>query len=138
MCVGAPWGGRSSGRPIRYGSRGGGNGGGGAYAGTPAVSSSTEGSCGGGGITREVEPFRGRESEVLARRARVAGGSMAVLESEKGTTPARRAISCSPSCQCIASAARHGIAISSATLDHISALNLVLLAFDHAVWLHEP
>lgn len=49
---------------------------------------------------------------------------MAELDSENGTTPARRAISCSPSCQCIASAALHGIAISSATFDHISALNL--------------
>lgn len=49
---------------------------------------------------------------------------MAVLDKENGTTPARRAISCSPSCQCMASAARHGMAISSATLDHISALNL--------------
>jgi len=47
------------------------------------------------------------------------------LEREKGTTPARRAMSASPSCQCIASAARHGTAISSATLDHISGLNLV-------------
>ena len=42
--------------------------------------------------------------------------------SEKGTTPARRAISCSPRCQCIASAARQGMAISSATLAHISGL----------------
>lgn len=50
---------------------------------------------------------------------------MAALERENGTTPARRAISCSPSCQCMASAARHGMAISSATLDHISALNLL-------------
>lgn len=33
-------------------------------------------------------------------------------------------MSASPSCQCIASAARHGTAISSATLDHISGLNL--------------
>lgn len=47
-----------------------------------------------------------------------------LLLRENGTTPARRAISCSPSCQCMASAARQGIAISSATLDHISALNL--------------
>jgi hypothetical protein len=49
---------------------------------------------------------------------------METLESEKGTTPARRAISASPSCQCIASAARQGTAISSATFDHISGLNL--------------
>lgn len=75
-------------------------------------------------MAREVEVFRGRVKEVLARRVRVVGGSMAALDSEKGTTPARRAISCSPSCQCMASAARQGMAISSATLDHISALNL--------------
>lgn len=86
------------------------------------MSSSTEGSC--GGFERDPELFLGRDSDVLARRVLVVGGSIAVLEREKGTTPARRAISCSPSCQCIASAARHGIAISSATLDHISALNL--------------
>lgn len=49
---------------------------------------------------------------------------MEVLDSENGTTPALRAISCSPNCQCIASAALHGMAISSATLAHISALNL--------------
>lgn len=102
----------------------GGNGGPGAYAGTPAVSSSTEGSCG-GGIWRETDPFLDLDREELARRVLVGGGSMAVLEREKGTTPARRAISCSPNCQCIASAARHGMAISSATLDHISALNLL-------------
>lgn len=46
------------------------------------------------------------------------------LDSVKGTTPARRAISASPSCQCMASAALHGTAISSATLAHISGLNL--------------
>jgi hypothetical protein len=89
------------------------------------VSSSTEGNCG-GGIERDADPFLGRDKEVLALRVLGAGGSMAELDNEKGTTPARRAISCSPSCQCIASAARHGIAISSATLDHISALNLQL------------
>lgn len=76
-------------------------------------------------MARDVELFRGRENEVLARRVRVAGGSIAVLDRENGTTPARRAISCSPSCQCMASAARQGMAISSATLDHISALNLL-------------
>ena len=43
---------------------------------------------------------------------------------ENGVTPARFAISCSPICQCIASTALHGIAISSATLDHMSARNL--------------
>lgn len=45
-------------------------------------------------------------------------------DSEKGTTPALRAMSVSPSCQCIASAARQGTCISSATLAHISGLNL--------------
>jgi len=49
-----------------------------------------------------------------------------LFDKEKGTTPARLAISCSPSCQCIASAARHGMAISSATFAHISGLNLFL------------
>jgi hypothetical protein len=53
-----------------------------------------------------------------------AGASAVILDRENGITPARRAISASPSCQCIASAARHGTAISSATLDHISGLNL--------------
>jgi hypothetical protein len=52
------------------------------------------------------------------------GGSVELLDNEKGTTPARRAMSASPSAQCIASAARQGTAISSATLDHISGLNL--------------
>jgi hypothetical protein len=47
------------------------------------------------------------------------------MEEEKGTTPARCAISCSPRRQCIASTARHGMTSSSATFDHISALNLV-------------
>lgn len=86
------------------------------------MSSSTDGSC--GGFARDADVLLGRDKDVLARRVLVAGGSTAVLESEKGTTPARRAISCSPSCQCMASAARQGIAISSATFDHISALNL--------------
>ena len=53
------------------------------------------------------------------------GAALLLLESEKGVTPARRAISCSPICQCMASAARHGMAISSAMRDHISALNLI-------------
>lgn len=58
-----------------------------------------------------------------------------MLDSEKGTTPALLAISCSPSCQCMASAARQGIAISSATFDHISALNLnPRLASVHSGW----
>jgi len=53
------------------------------------------------------------------------GGSFGLADvSEKGMTPALRAISCSPSCQCIASAARQGTCISSATLAHISGLNL--------------
>jgi hypothetical protein len=64
------------------------------------------------------------------------GGSMEEPpDREKGTTPARRAISCSPSCQCIASAARHGIAISSATFAHISALNLYSLVCKHTYFL---
>lgn len=42
-----------------------------------------------------------------------------------GTTPARRAISTSPTCQCIASTALHGRTISSAIFAHISDLNLV-------------
>jgi hypothetical protein len=50
--------------------------------------------------------------------------STVTLERENGTTPARLAMSASPSCQCIASAARQGTAISSATFDHISGLNL--------------
>lgn len=64
-----------------------------------------------------------RGMTVLCRRI-FGGGSFVPLEREKGTTPALLAISCSPSCQCMASAARHGIAISSATFAHISALNL--------------
>ena len=44
---------------------------------------------------------------------------------ENGATPARWAISCSPRCQCMASTARQGMLISSATFDHISALNLI-------------
>lgn len=66
---------------------------------------------------------------VVCLRGLVMAGSIeGPLDREKGTTPARRAISCSPSCQCIASAARHGMAISSATFAHISALNLVLVS----------
>jgi hypothetical protein len=42
-----------------------------------------------------------------------------VLLRKKGVTPARLAISCSPICQCMASTARHGMAISSATFDHM-------------------
>lgn len=91
------------------------------------MSSSTDGSC--GGFERGADALLGRVRDVLARRVLVAGGSIAVLESENGTTPARRAISCSPNCQCMASAARQGIAISSATFDHISALNLRVLGY---------
>lgn len=58
---------------------------------------------------------------VLGRCAAVV---VLVLASENGVTPARRAISCSPSCQCIASAALQGMDISSATGAHIWCLNL--------------
>lgn len=51
-------------------------------------------------------------------------GKVAFGVSSKGVTPALRAISCSPICQCIASAARHGMDISSAISDHMSALHL--------------
>ena len=44
---------------------------------------------------------------------------------ENGTTPARRAMSCSPSCQCMASAARQGMPSSVARGVHISGLNLL-------------
>ena len=44
---------------------------------------------------------------------------------ENGTTPALRAMSTSPSCQCIASAARQGIPSSKATGAHISDFSLV-------------
>jgi hypothetical protein len=47
-----------------------------------------------------------------------------LLDNEKALTPARWTISCSPICQCMASAARHGNFISSAIFAHISALNL--------------
>lgn len=52
---------------------------------------------------------------------------------ENGVTPARFAISCSPICQCIASTALQGMAISSATFDHISARNLVMAASVHGL-----
>ena len=55
---------------------------------------------------------------------RFLGASRATLLWEKGTTPARLAISFSPICQCMASTARQGISISQAILCHISALNL--------------
>jgi len=47
-----------------------------------------------------------------------------LLDNEKAVTPRQRAISCSPICQCMDSAARHGNVISSAIFAHISALNL--------------
>lgn len=53
------------------------------------------------------------------------GGTSSATELwENGTTPARLAISFSPNCQCILSAARQGIFISFATWLHISCLNL--------------
>jgi hypothetical protein len=52
------------------------------------------------------------------------GGMGWLFDNEKAVTPARRAISSSPICQCMASAARQGSIISSAIFDHISALNL--------------
>ena len=87
------------------------------------VSASVTGGSRGGGGTRVAGSLRGLELVELPLRP-FGGVSMAMLDSENGTTPARRAISCSPSCQCMASAARHGIDISSAIFDHISALNL--------------
>ncbi len=87
----------------------------------PAVNSPTEGNCVGPDLVADSL----LDLELAALSLRPFGGvSMAALDNEKGTTPARRAISCSPSCQCIASAARQGIAISSAIFDHISGLNL--------------
>jgi len=65
-------------------------------------------------------------------RCMVPGGTPAAGVSEKGTTPARRAISTSPSCQCIASAALHGTCISSATFAHISGLNLPRIKVSNA------
>ena len=77
---------------------------------------SPRGLCGGGG-----GPWKFCTYLVLLLEFRSAG---VVLDKEKGCTPARLAISCSPSCQCLASAARHGIDVSSATFDDISGLNL--------------
>ena len=51
-------------------------------------------------------------------------GKLGFAVSENGVTPALRAISCSPICQCMASAARQGIDISSAIFAHMSPLNL--------------
>jgi len=103
-------------------------------AGSPAVSSASEGNCWGPGSG----PGNDSSFSVDARCSRGGGPCRncalggKVIESkvlvgllrEKGVTPARFAISCSPICQCMASTARQGIAISSATLDHISARNL--------------
>lgn len=90
------------------------------YAGNPAVNSARDGNC--GPPDKEPELPRGRE----------VGGRLLSLDMElwfglvrvKGVTPALLAISCSPICQCMASAARQGMAISSAILAHMSALNL--------------
>jgi hypothetical protein len=62
--------------------------------------------------------------EAAAPRPLDDGASTAVLLNEKGIAPARRAMSCSPSCQCIASAVLHGIPISFAISNHILDLNL--------------
>lgn len=55
------------------------------------------------------------------------GGASKVTEllRLKGTVPALRAISSSPRCQCIASAALQGIFISLARIAHISGFNLI-------------
>jgi hypothetical protein len=104
------------------------------------VSSASDGSCGGGFL------WAGRSELLLALWSLIrdvallcrmwARGGMDdacggmdwcccwLFDSEKAVTPARRAISCSPICQCMASAARHGKVISSAILAHMSALNL--------------
>jgi hypothetical protein len=92
------------------------------YAGTPAASSATDGSCGGTG--RVPDSLLSLGVVALVRRS-FWGGTVEGLENENGITPARLAISCSPNCQCIASAARQGIAISSAIFAHISDLNLL-------------
>lgn len=65
-------------------------------------------------------------------RVLMEGTSVVTLESENGTTPARRAMSASPSCQCMASAARHGTCISSAIFAHISGLSLACVSSGHA------
>lgn len=94
-----------------------------AYAGRPAVNSATEGSWGGCGCSaRGADSRRVRGAALEARvcdLGRLGPAVLPVLVSKKGVTPARRAISCSPSCQCMASAALHGIDISSAIGAHI-------------------
>jgi hypothetical protein len=103
-----------------------------AYAGSPEVSSATDGSCGGPVLRAGSLPPRGAALllRICERGGRVAIGTNGMpgfAVSENGVTPALRAISCSPICQCMASAARHGIDISSAILDHMSDLNLMNL-----------
>lgn len=99
------------------------------YAGKPDVSSATEGNCGGPVLRAGSLLPRGAALllRICERGGRVdigTNGIPGLAVSENGVTPALRAISCSPICQCIASAARQGIDISSAILDHMSALNL--------------
>jgi hypothetical protein len=101
-----------------------------AYAGSPDVSSATDGSCGGpvlraGSLVPRGAALLLRMCERGGREVIGTNGKPELAVREKGVTPARRAISCSPICQCIASAARHGMDISSAILDHMSALNLM-------------
>ena len=76
----------------------------------------------------ELRLMCGVMSLLCLARVRVGGGGGGACElllaRVKGDTPARRAISFSPICQCMASAARQGMAISSAMRDHMSALNL--------------
>jgi hypothetical protein len=94
-----------------------------AYAGRPAVNSATDGSWGGCGCSARGADSRRALGAALDERVcdlgRLGALMLLVLDKEKGVTPARRAISCSPSCQCIASAALHGMDISSATGAHI-------------------
>lgn len=104
-----------------------------AYAGSPEVSSATDGSCGGPLRRAASRPLRGaalllRMCERGGRVVSGRNGMPGLAVSENGVTPALRAMSCSPICQCMASAARHGMDISSAILDHMSALNLMYLS----------
>src|SRR2546421_9235355 len=92
-----------------------------AYAGSPDVSSATDGSCGGAVLRAGSLPPVG--AALLLRMCERGGrvvigtnGKPGFAASENGVTPALRAISCSPICQCMASAARHGMDISSAIL----------------------
>lgn len=94
-----------------------------AYAGRPAVNSATEGSWGGCGCNARGADSRRALGAALEERVcdlgRLDAAVLLVFDRENGVTPARRAISCSPSCQCMASAALQGIDISSATGAHI-------------------